>query len=237
MSNLKQRKSSKIKDILTRTDRTHFQRKPKSNRNLNLAPDFSKIYSEVKKNYSITKNLNLDIDKMVVICNERKDSLTKKVRIEKSKITSFFDKLKDRLIDVLDEKRDSFLAIFSDYENLLMKQEQEMHSQANKLEKMMSDLPKISKLSRQGNFLKAGNASRHSVVGDEYVEVSQVKIIDSKFRTIDSYDERWACEVDNLDFELQKLILNSSYKQVLNTISDYPTLFSGWENSSDLREY
>jgi hypothetical protein len=79
-----------------------------------------------------------------------------------------------------------------------MDQEHELHSQANKLERLLSELPNMTK--------------RSSNLADQYIEVTKVKILDSQFRNIDTYDERWACGEDQLDLELQKLVVNSSYK-------------------------
>jgi hypothetical protein len=71
-------KSSEIEDMLkkelkgkvptlkanfkSRAERNYLEIEKKPKRGLNLAPDFSKIYEEAKKNHSITKNLNLNID-------------------------------------------------------------------------------------------------------------------------------------------------------------------------------
>ena len=214
-------KLSKLNSEISQRKFEKSQSKPK--RNLNLAPDFKKIYSQVQRSFSITKNLNLNLDKMVETCSQQKEILSKNLRIEKTRISNIFETLKTHLNQVLEAKKSDIFCIFDNFEAQVMDQEHELHSQANKLERLLSELPNMTK--------------RSSNLADQYIEVTKVKILDSQFRSIDTYDERWACGEDQLDLELQKLVVNSSYKQLLNKLTDYPTLQMDSDSDQNLQDY
>ena len=199
------------------TDRSYVTNN-NTKRGLNLAPDFNKIYSQVKQNHSITKNLTIDVDHMVSKCTEAKDKLSKELRVEKTRICKIIDTMKEKVCQILENKKKEFFANFDIYEEGIMKLEQQMHSQANKLELLISEL---------GLGLKGGQRFEKEKM--DYAEVTKVKIIDGRFNLVESYDERWGCGVNQLDVELQKLVVNSNFKQVLERIGDYPRLYKGSE--------